>query len=71
MKDMLVGFFDELEKTGGLVDAVIKNIVTNPVKYFAAQHRMEKGKRLHKKTMEAIEHPYPVSWVPLGMRPSE
>jgi len=80
MLGQLEGFFDELEKIGsgkatskakhsGFVDAVIRNISTNPVKYYAAGRRHEEGKERHRRTMEALEHPYPASWVPLGMRP--
>ena len=56
-------------KSSGFVDAVIKNISTNPVKYYAAGRRHEGGKERHRRTMEAVEHSYPAGWVSLGMRP--
>jgi len=73
MLERLNSFFDELEKIGGiqerLVDAVIKNIATNPVKYLAAYRRHEQGKKRHAETEAALRHPYPAGWVPLGIRP--
>lgn len=75
MLEQLSSFFDELEKIGGLnerlVEAVIKNIRTNPVKYLAAYSRHEKGKQRYRQTEAALEHPYPAGWVPLGIQPRD
>lgn len=67
MDQHLEGFFDELEKIGGLVDAFIKNVATNPVKYYAADRRMSKGMARHRQAVEALENNTPAGWGPLGM----
>ena len=66
---MIRGLFDELVKIGGLPGAIVANFLGNPVKYYAAQRRMEEGAKRHKETMRALKHQYPAGWVPLGMRP--
>jgi hypothetical protein len=68
MNERLHSFFDELTKIGNVTNAVVKNVLTNPVKYYAAQQRMEKGKKLHHQMMEAYERNTPASWAALGMR---
>lgn len=69
MHSHLNGFFDELEKIGGLLtETLIKNVARNPVKYYAANERMKKGLQRHRETMEALERGTPAGWVPMGMQ---
>jgi hypothetical protein len=68
---IMEALFDELEKIGGLTEAIVENLIQNPLKYVAASNRWDKGVSRHKKTMEALKYPYPASWALLGMRPTE
>jgi hypothetical protein len=79
MDARLHGLFDELEKIGYSVgERLVASLMPTSLgraQRLAVVHgaggRISKGKARHRQMMDAVEHNYPASWVPLGMRPSE
>jgi len=77
MRPTLIGFFDELEKIGSaerLLAKLLPTSLSNVQRLATIKGgggRVSKGIERHKRMMEAVEHPYPASWVTLGMHPRD
>lgn len=73
----LFGFFNELEKIGGLGAEILGRAGTalagtaakNPGLAYWRYKQQKEGLTKHQQTMQALKAGYPAGWVALGMRP--
>ena len=76
LTETLPGFFDELEKIGGVADllgrgaaTVAGQAVKHPGAAYWRTRQQKKGLSKHQQMMLAIKHGYPAGWVSMDMKP--
>jgi hypothetical protein len=75
--EIILGFFSELEKLGGLptelllrgTTGIARKAVQHPGAAYWRFKQQSEGLSKHKQTMLALKHGYPTGWVSLNMRP--